>query len=259
MLEAANVTKTFGTGNTEVTAVDGVSLTVGHGEFVAVVGRSGSGKSTLMSMLGGLEKPTSGSIEVDGRDITKLHDRDLVQYRGRRVGFVFQSYNLVPNLTALENVMLPMEFAGTGKTERRKRARRLLNQVELPGAIQSRKPGKLSGGEQQRVAIARALANEPEMILADEPTGNLDSQTRETIIKLLRLLAHSAGTTILVVTHDDSLASQADRTFHLEDGRLTIARLTMNRIQRRQMGLAGDHRPVNHPQQAKRYGVVMRR
>jgi putative ABC transport system ATP-binding protein len=221
MLRAANVTKTFGTGNTGVTAVDDVSLTVGHGEFVAVVGRSGSGKSTLMSLLGGLEKPTSGSIEVDGRDITKLGGRDLIAYRARQVGFVFQSYNLVPNLTALENVMLPMEFTGTRTTERRQRARLLLDQVGLPGVIQSRKPGKLSGGEQQRVAIARALANGPELILADEPTGNLDSQTRETIIKLLRLLAHSAGTTVLVVTHDDSLAGQSDMTFHLEDGQLT--------------------------------------
>ena len=134
---------------------------------------------------------------------------------------MFQSYNLVPNLTAVENVMLPMEFTGTRTTERKQRARLLLDQVGLPGVIQSRKPGKLSGGEQQRVAIARALANGPEMILADEPTGNLDSQTRETIIKLLRLLAHSAGTTVLVVTHDDSLAGQSDMTFHLEDGRLT--------------------------------------
>jgi putative ABC transport system ATP-binding protein len=224
MLRAMNVTKTFGTGNTEVTAVDGVTMTVGDGEFVAVVGRSGSGKSTLMSLLGGLEKPTSGSIEVGGRDITRFPDRALIAYRAQKVGFVFQSYNLVPNLTALENVMLPMEFTGTPATERKDRARLLLDTVELPGVIQARKPGKLSGGEQQRVAIARALANGPEMILADEPTGNLDSQTRQTVIKLLRLLAHPAGTTILVVTHDDSLASQTDRTFRLEDGRLTRLR-----------------------------------
>jgi putative ABC transport system ATP-binding protein len=221
MLRVTSVRKTFGTGSAAVTAVDGVSLSVGHGEFAAVVGRSGSGKSTLMSLFGGLEKPTSGRIEVDGQDITKLGGRDLIRYRARKVGFVFQSYNLVPNLTALENVMVPMEFVGTGKAERRQRARLLLNQVELPGAIQSRKPGKLSGGEQQRVAIARALANGPDLILADEPTGNLDSQTRKTIIDLLRDLAHSAGTTILVVTHDPSLASESDTTFRLEDGRLT--------------------------------------
>jgi putative ABC transport system ATP-binding protein len=220
MLQATNVTKTFGSGDSGVTAVDGVSLTVGSGEFVTVVGRSGSGKSTLMSLLGGLEKPSRGRIEIDGRDITRLHNRDLTHYRARHVGFVFQSYNLVPNLTALENVTLPMEFAGTGTAERKRRARELLNQVELPGPTQSRKPGKLSGGEQQRVAIARALANGPQMILADEPTGNLDSQTSETIIKLLHSLAHSADTTVVVVTHDPGLASQADKTFRLQDGRL---------------------------------------
>jgi len=220
MLRATNVTKTFGTGGTGVTAVNGVSLSAGNGEFVAVVGRSGSGKSTLMNLLGGLEKPTSGSIEIDGRDIAHLHDRALTRYRARHVGFVFQSYNLIPNLTALENVMLPMEFTGTGTTERKQRARQLLNQVELPGPAQSRKPGKLSGGEQQRVAIARALANAPQMVLADEPTGNLDSQTSETIIELLHNLAHSADTTVVVVTHDPALAGQADQTFHLQDGRL---------------------------------------
>lgn len=221
MLRVTNVTKTFGAGNTQVTAVDSVSLTVQTGEFVAVVGRSGSGKSTLMNLLGGLEKPDRGSIEADGRDITHLPDRDLVAYRARQVGFVFQSYNLVPNLTAAENVVLPMEFAGTGKAERKRRARQLLDQVELTGAKQQRKPSRLSGGEQQRVAIARALANQPGTILADEPTGNLDTETSETILKLLHSLAHTADTTILVVTHDDSLAGQTDRTFHLKDGRLT--------------------------------------
>ena len=221
MLQATNMTKRFGTGGTEVTAVNGVSMSAGNGEFVAVVGRSGSGKSTLMNLLGGLEKPTSGSIEAGGRDITQLPGRDLVAYRARQVGFVFQSYNLVPNLTALENVMLPMEFAGTGKAERKKRARQLLDQVELTAGKQSRHPGRLSGGEQQRVAIARALANQPDIILADEPTGNLDTQTSETIIKLLHSLAHTANTTVLVVTHDDSMASQADRTFHLRDGQLS--------------------------------------
>lgn len=221
MLRVTNVTKTFGTGNTQVTAVDSVSLTIENGEFVAVVGRSGSGKSTLMNLLGGLERPDRGSIEAGGRDITKLPDRDLVAYRARQVGFVFQSYNLVPNLTASENVMLPMEFAGTGKAERKRRARQLLDQVQLTGAKQQRKPSHLSGGEQQRVAIARALANQPGTILADEPTGNLDTETSETILKLLHSLAHTADTTILLVTHDDSLASQTDRTFHLKDGRLT--------------------------------------
>lgn len=223
MLRTVAVTKVFGRDN-QVVALDGVSLSIGHGELVTIVGRSGSGKSTLLNLLGGLEQPTSGSIEVDGQEISRLSDRELVHYRGHKVGFVFQSYNLVPNLTAEQNVMLPMEFAGRPKQQRRQRARELLDQVELTGARQSRKPGKLSGGEQQRVAIARALANKPKLILADEPAGNLDSQTADTIIELLRALAHSQGTTVLVVTHDPWLAEHSDRTFRLADGCLDEVR-----------------------------------
>ena len=173
-----------------------------------------------MSLLGALEQPTGGMIFVDGQDITRLSPGELVHYRGRKIGFVFQSYNLVPNLTSTENVMLPMEFIGVGKVERRTRAAQLLDQVELTGAKEERKPGRLSGGEQQRVAIARALANKPSIILADEPAGNLDSQTSSTIIELLRGLSHSEGTTVIVVTHDASIADQADRVLRLEDGRL---------------------------------------
>jgi len=224
VLEAKDVTKSFRSGEGMVTAVKGVTMTVADGEFVAIVGRSGSGKSTLMSLLGALEQPTGGTILVDGQDITRLSPSELVHYRGRKVGLVFQSYNLVPNLTAEENVMLPMEFVGRPKQERRQRARELLDEVELTGAKQSRKPGKLSGGEQQRVAIARALANKPKLILADEPAGNLDSQTADTIIELLQALAHSEDTTVLVVTHDPSLAKLSDRTFELADGRLEEVR-----------------------------------
>ena len=220
MLEVRDVTKSFGSGDRSVTAVNSVTMTVADGEFVAVVGRSGSGKTTLMSLLGALEQPTDGMIFVDGQDITRLSPGELVHYRGRKIGFVFQSYNLVPNLTSTENVMLPMEFIGVGKVERRTRAAQLLNQVELSGAKEERKPGRLSGGEQQRVAIARALANKPSIILADEPAGNLDSQTSSTIIELLRGLSHSNGTTVIVVTHDASIADQADRVLRLEDGRL---------------------------------------
>ena len=223
MLEAREVTKSFRSGNGTVTAVNGVTMTVADGEFVAIVGRSGSGKTTLMNMLGALERPTNGMIIVDGQDITQLSPGELVHYRGRKIGFVFQSYNLVPNLTSTENVMLPMEFIGVGKSERRTRARQLLEQVELTGAKQQRKPGRMSGGEQQRVAIARALANKPSIILADEPAGNLDSQTSSTIIDLLRGLSHSEGTTVIVVTHDATIADQADRMLQLEDGRLLPA------------------------------------
>jgi putative ABC transport system ATP-binding protein len=222
MLEATDVTKSFRSAAGTVTAVNGVTMTVGSGEFVAVVGRSGSGKTTLMSLLGALEQPTSGVIEVDGQDITRLSPGELVHYRGRKIGFVFQSYHLVPNLTATENVMLPMEFTGLGKRERRERARKLLDQVELTGARQDRKPSRLSGGEQQRVAIARALANRPSIILADEPAGNLDTQTSATIIELLRDLSRSEGTTVILVTHDDSIADQADRVLRLADGHLAL-------------------------------------
>jgi putative ABC transport system ATP-binding protein len=162
-------------------------------------------------------------IFVDGEDITRLSPSELVHYRGRKIGFVFQSYNLVPNLTATENVMLPMEFIGVGKAERKARAAQLLEQVELSDAKQARKPGRLSGGEQQRVAIARALANKPSIILADEPAGNLDSQTSSTIIELLRNLSRTEGTTVIVVTHDASIGDRADRVLRLEDGRLAFS------------------------------------
>jgi putative ABC transport system ATP-binding protein len=223
VLETRDVTKSFGSGERAVTAVNGVTMTVADGEFVAIVGRSGSGKTTLMSLLGALEQPTGGLILVDGEDITRLSPSELVHYRGRKIGFVFQSYNLVPNLSSTKNVMLPMEFIGVAKTERRTRARKLLDQVELTGDKQERKPGRLSGGEQQRVAIARALANKPSIILADEPAGNLDSQTSSTIIELLRNLSRSEGTTVVVVTHDASIADQADRVLRLEDGRLALS------------------------------------
>jgi putative ABC transport system ATP-binding protein len=220
MLETTALTKSFGSGNSTVTAVNDVTMTVADGEFVAIVGRSGSGKSTLMNLLGGLEQPSSGSIKVNGQEINRLSDRQLNDYRARGVGFVFQSYNLIPNLDAIENVTLPMELTGISKAERRKRARELLNQVEVTGSRQSRKPGRLSGGEQQRVAIARALANEPNLILADEPAGNLDSETASTITELLRTLAHSQDTTVIVVSHDKAMAERTDRIFSLTDGRL---------------------------------------
>lgn len=220
MLKATEVTKSFGTGNSTVTAVRDVTMTVADGEFVTIVGRSGSGKSTLMNLLGGLEQPTTGSIRVNNQEITRLSHAQLNDYRAHGVGFVFQSYNLIPNLDATENVMLPMELTGIHKTERRKRARQLLDGVELTGSRQSRRPGRLSGGEQQRVAIARALANQPNLILADEPAGNLDSETAATIVELLRTLAHSQDTTVLVVTHDEEMAERSDRTLRLLDGRL---------------------------------------
>ena len=220
MLQVSNLVKTFGSGNSKVTAVNDVSLTVDDGEFTSIIGKSGSGKSTLLSLLGALDRPTSGSIVVGDQDITTLHDRRLIHYRAKQIGFVFQNYNLIPNLSALENVMLPMEFAGVSKAERKARAIDLLNQVGIEDGKQQRKPGKLSGGEQQRVSIARALSNRPSLILADEPTGNLDSQTGEMIFKLLHDLSRSEHTTIVVVTHDLDIAGKTDHTFRLADGTL---------------------------------------
>lgn len=218
MLSVKNVSRIFSSGDHKVTAVSGVSFSVPNGQFVSIIGRSGSGKSTLLSLLGALDRPTTGSIEVDDRDITKLHDHALIAYRCKSIGFIFQNYNLVPNLTALENVMLPMEFGGMPRKKRRQRAMELLNQVGLEGDKQLRKPGRLSGGEQQRVAIARALANKPKLILADEPTGNLDSKTGKMIFDLLHGLARSEDTTIVAVTHDLEIAGRTDKTFKLQDG-----------------------------------------
>ena len=220
MLTVTNLKKTFRSGETDVHAVNDISLTVETGAFASIVGKSGSGKSTLLCLLGALDKPTSGSIEVDGQQITRLPDRKLVGYRRGLIGFVFQHYNLVPNLTALENVMLPMEFAGVSLSARKERAKHLLDQVGLKDDKQLRRPAKLSGGEQQRVSIARALANKPKLILADEPTGNLDSHTGKLIVDLLKNLAKSENTTIVVVTHDLALAKQADVTFQMRDGKL---------------------------------------
>ncbi len=223
MLQVKDLKKTFRSGDTTVAAVDEVSFEVPTGQFASIIGKSGSGKSTLLSLLGALDRPTSGEVIVDKQDVTKLGDHDLTRYRCRSIGFVFQNYNLVPNLTAVENVELPMEFAGIKKADRVARAEELLTQVGLDETKQRRKPGRLSGGEQQRVAIARALANKPKLILADEPTGNLDSQTGKMIFDLLHKLAKTENTTILVVTHDLAIAGKTDRTFRLADGELKLA------------------------------------
>lgn len=220
MIKIKNLSKTFQSGDHLVTAVDDVSLEIPDGIFCAIVGKSGSGKSTLLSMLGALDRPSAGSIEVDSTNIEKLSDRRLIKYRRDSIGFVFQNYNLIPNLSAIENVMLPLEFKGMSKNNQRTRAQELLDQVGINERRQGRKPGKLSGGEQQRVSIARALANQPKFVLADEPTGNLDSNTGKIIIALLKKMAKTAKTTVIAVTHDQSIAESAQLTFHLKDGKL---------------------------------------
>lgn len=224
MIVVEKLSKEFKSAGTSVKAVNDVSFSVNDGEFASIIGRSGSGKSTLLSLLGGLDSPTAGSIVVGEKDVARMHDRALIDYRCRKIGFVFQNYNLIPNLSALDNVMLPMEFAGVPKTERRTRAEQLLAQVGLEVDQMKRKPARLSGGQQQRVSIARALANEPSLILADEPTGNLDSQTGEMIFDLLHSLAKSENTTIIAVTHDLEIAGKTDRTFNLQDGAMTKKR-----------------------------------
>jgi len=220
MIKINNLSKTFKSGDHEVKAVNQISFEIPDGIFCAIVGKSGSGKSTLLSLLGALDRPSSGSIEVDGKNIEKLSDMRLIKYRRDSIGFVFQNYNLIPNLSATENVMLPMEFKGISVQERRTRAEKLLGQVGISGIKLERRPGKLSGGEQQRVSIARALANNPKFILADEPTGNLDSNTGKVIIELLKKLAKTANTTVIAVTHDDSISKSAEKTFTLKDGKL---------------------------------------
>lgn len=220
MITVHALTKQFTNGGHVVQALRDANLELRPGQLATIVGKSGSGKSTLLALLGALDRPTSGTITVDGNDITTWSGTRTTKYRRSTIGFVFQSYNLVPNLSALDNVMLPMEFAHVSSSERKSRAEKLLTKVGLDKTKQQRRPGRLSGGEQQRVAIARALANSPKLILADEPTGNLDTATSRQIIDILRNLAEAEQTTIIVVTHDQELAKHADVHFSLVDGRL---------------------------------------
>ncbi len=222
MLTVKNLTKTFNANHGTVGALKDISFQVQTGEFASIIGKSGSGKSTLLSLLGALDIPSEGEILVDDIDIAKLSSSKQTDYRAHKIGFVFQQYNLIPNLSAQENVMLALEFGGMNAThERIERARSLLHDVGISDEEQLRKPARLSGGQQQRVAIARALANRPAVILADEPTGNLDSETGKKIFDLLHSLSRSENTTILAVTHDMDIVGKTDRTFTLKDGRMS--------------------------------------
>jgi putative ABC transport system ATP-binding protein len=221
MLSVKNLTKTFQASHGAVSALNDISFRVETGEFASIIGKSGSGKSTLLSLLGALDTPTSGEIKVDDVNIAKLSAAKQTAYRAHKIGFVFQHYNLIPNLSALENVMLALEFGGVkAMHERRERAAQLLQDVGISDDEQLRKPPKLSGGQQQRVSIARALANKPAIVLADEPTGNLDTETGKKIFDLLHSLSRSEKTTIIAVTHDLEIAGKTDRTFTLKDGEL---------------------------------------
>lgn len=215
-----NLDKIFEKGGNKVHALSGVNLKIKQGEFVVVMGPSGSGKTTLLNILGCLDKSTGGNIILDGRDVSKLNEHQLSRIRRDKIGFIFQAGNLMPILNAIENVELPMECKKISKDESLKRARYLLKLVGLEERMEQ-KPNQLSAGEQQRVAIARAFANQPSIILADEPTGNLDSKTGSHIMELLKRLNHNLGTTIIVVTHDEKMALYAERKMVLEDGEIT--------------------------------------
>jgi putative ABC transport system ATP-binding protein len=217
VLKVENLVKTYKLGAVEVNALRGVNLEIKKGEFVAVMGPSGSGKTTLLNLIGALDKPTKGKVYLDGKDITSMHGRALTKLRRYTIGFVFQFYNLIPVLTAYENIELPLLVAGVSGKERKKRVKELLDLVGLTSRAKHR-PDELSGGEQQRVAIARALANRPKLILADEPTGDLDSKTGREVILALRDLCKREGVSVLVITHDPIVAEMADRVLLIRDG-----------------------------------------
>jgi putative ABC transport system ATP-binding protein len=223
VIELTDVSKLYRTGVIEVTALQAVTMTIDEGEFVAVAGPSGSGKSTLMHIIGCLDVPTSGTYRLAGEDVSVMTEDELADIRNRRIGFVFQQFNLLPSLSALRNVELPLAYSGVHKAERRTRAEAALDRVGLAGRVEHR-PGELSGGQQQRVAIARALVTEPSMILADEPTGNLDSVASRDVLGLLRDL-HDAGRTIVLITHEHDVAQAAGRVVRVLDGRLAAPEL----------------------------------
>jgi putative ABC transport system ATP-binding protein len=220
MVQVDGVTRTFGRGHIATRALRGVSFTVPTGQLVALRGRSGSGKTTLLNIVGGLDHPDTGRVQVAGRDVTAMTERDRMGLRRTSVAFIFQSFGLIPILSAAENVGIPLRITGTPPAEREERVRLMLGLVGLGGHAKQR-PGELSGGQQQRVAIARALAGRPDLLLADEPTGQLDSETAKQIMRLLRVVVQSEGVTALVATHDPDLIDIADSVLVLEDGQIT--------------------------------------
>lgn len=221
ILQASNLTKIYGSGENEVHALDGVNFSVEKGEFVAIVGTSGSGKSTLLHMLGGLDRPTGGSVEVDGKEIFSLKDEELTIFRRRKIGFVFQNYNLVPVLNVYENIVLPVQL--DGKTPDASYIDSIIETLGLERKLENL-PNNLSGGQQQRVAIARALVSKPAIILADEPTGNLDSKTSQDVLGLLKVTSQKYGQTIVMITHNEEIAQLADRIIRIEDGKIVERR-----------------------------------
>ena len=219
LVEVKDVCKVYNPGENEVRALDHVSLIIGEGEFVAIIGQSGSGKSTLMNMLGCLDTPTSGKYFLHGQDVSHMTDDEQSDVRNREIGFIFQGFNLIPSLTALENVELPLIYRGVGKKERELLSMNALSKVGL-GQRMTHKPNEMSGGQQQRVAIARAIAQAPPILLADEPTGNLDSGSSREIISIIKKL-YAEGRTVIIITHDPGIAAQAKRIITISDGKIT--------------------------------------
>ena len=220
LIEIKNIVKKYRIGNEVITAVDDVSLSIEPGEFVCVLGASGSGKSTLLHIVAGLDRPTKGDVLIRGSSIVKMRERDMALFRRRYIGFVFQAYNLIPTLTALENVSIPLMFNGMGQRERNKRGREILKQMGLADRMRN-KPTEMSGGQQQRVSIARALINNPKVLYADEPTGNLDTKTTGEIMEILVERVREDKVTLLLVTHNLELAKYADRIIKMSDGKIT--------------------------------------
>ncbi len=217
MIKVQNLRKVYKVGNEKVVALNNVSLEIPRGEFCCIVGTSGSGKSTLLNMLAGLEKPTKGKVKINGQIVSKMTEKELAKFRQNNIGFIFQSYNLMPTMTAVENVAFPLVFKGVDRKTREKRARKILKEMELEGRM-DHKPGEMSGGQQQRVGIARAFVDKPKVIFADEPTGNLDSATTEKVMKMLIDISEKNNITFVMVTHDNELAKMAHRVITLKDG-----------------------------------------
>lgn len=226
VIETQNLKKNYRMGKLDVSALNGVNLRVEAGEFIGIMGPSGSGKSTLLNLIGALDRPTEGKVLIKGTDIARLNDDELAELRNREIGFVFQFFNLIRRMSALENVEMPMAFAGVPQEKRKKRATELLEKVGLGGRIEHR-PTELSGGEQQRVAIARALVNGPSIMLCDEPTGNVDSKTGKEIIDIIRKLNREQQQTFVIITHDPEVVASAERVIYMKDG--LIAKEETNR------------------------------
>ena len=239
MIEVKDITKSYGSGETAFQALKGVSFSINDGEFVAIMGPSGSGKSTTMHILGCLDTPTTGEYLLDGKDVSKLSDEELADIRKDKIGFVFQAFNLLPRTTVLRNVMLPLIYAGVDEVEREQRAKAALHSAGMVESHFDHKSNELSGGQIQRVAIARALVNDPLLILADEPTGNLDSKTGEIVLGTFQRLNEEHGRTIVLITHEPEIAEHAQRIIHIKDG----AVLSDKKTQQRRIA----HEPKDHP------------